>query len=263
VAWAVLACVVTLARASATFDEAALARPTYFARGAELVQLVDAAENARQAGQSYALKVEGAVRGFATLLSDPNAGDIGAQGRRALLASDVHDNRFALDSLREYARGKPVFFVGDLGKHRQPRGDDAARTALARLGDRVVAISGNHDSGRMMRALVRRGCHGARATRRPAPRRQPRRGERPGRRAARRRLRRPQRVARPPRGRSPAGLQLRRDVSTPKRPRGARAPSSCAGSTGSTRAPTWSSSIRTGSRSSWPARCRTVATSAP
>ena len=157
VAWGVLACVVALARASATFDEAALARPTYFARGAELVQLVDAAENARQAGQSYALKVEGAVRGFATLLSDPTAGDIGAQGRRALLASDVHDNRFALDSLRDYARGKPVFFVGDLGTTGSRVETALLAPRLARLGERVIAISGNHDSGRMMRALARRG----------------------------------------------------------------------------------------------------------
>ena len=156
VAWAVLACVLTLARAAATFDEAALARPTYFARGAELVQLVDAAENARQAGQSYALKVEGAVRGFATLLSDPTAGGV-ERGRRALLASDVHDNRFALDSLRDYARGKPVFFAGDLGTNGSRVETALLAPRLARLGQRVVAISGNHDSARMMRALARRG----------------------------------------------------------------------------------------------------------
>jgi predicted phosphodiesterase len=157
VGWAILACVATLARASATFDEAALARPTYFARGAELVQLVDAAENARQAGQSYALKVEGAVRGFATLLSDPTTGDV-EEGRSALLVSDVHDNRFALESLRDYARGKPVFFAGDLGNTGGRAETALLAPRLARLGSRVIAVSGNHDSSRLMRSLARRGA---------------------------------------------------------------------------------------------------------
>jgi hypothetical protein len=156
VGWGVLVCVAALVRAATTFDEAALARPTYFARGAELVQLVDAAENARQAGQSYALKVEGAVRGFATLLSDPTAGGVEG-GRNALLASDVHDNRFALDSLREYARGKPVFFAGDLGTTGSRVETALLAPRLARLGTRVVAVSGNHDSARLMRSLARRG----------------------------------------------------------------------------------------------------------
>jgi hypothetical protein len=241
VAWAVLACVVTLARASATFDEAALARPTYFARGAELVQLVDAAENARQAGQSYALKVEGAVRGFATLLSDPTAGDIGVRGRRALLASDVHDNRFALDSLREYARGKPVFFVGDLGTTGSRVETTLLVPRLARLGDRVIAISGNHDSGRMMRALARRGVtvlerrgvlradgsHGPASIRvdglRVAGFDDP--NEWRGRRAD-----------------DPRRVFSFAEMFDPKAARRTPASSSCAGSTGSSRVPTWCSS---------------------
>jgi hypothetical protein len=156
VAVAVIACAVTYARAAATFDPAALERPTYFARGAELVQLIDAAENSRQAGESYASKVEGAVRGFATLLSDPTRGRVDP-GRRALLVSDVHDNRFALASLEPYARGKPVFFAGDLGLDGGRAETRLLVSRLARLGSRVVAVSGNHETARMMRALARAG----------------------------------------------------------------------------------------------------------
>ena len=91
-------------------DENALERPTFYARGAELVRVLDSAENARQAGSDYESKVQGAVQDFASLLSDPTRGRV-TGGRRALQVSDLHDNRFALDSLTDYARGKPVFFT--------------------------------------------------------------------------------------------------------------------------------------------------------
>ncbi len=155
-ALAALACLAIFLRAAATFDERALERPTYFARGAELVQLVDAAENARQAGEGYADKVEGAVRSFATLLSDPTSGRV-EEGRRAILASDLHDNGFALASLAPYAEGKPVFFVGDFGASGSLAEAQLLVPGIARLGSRVVAVSGNHDSARFMRALARRG----------------------------------------------------------------------------------------------------------
>ncbi|HEY6781518.1 MAG TPA: metallophosphoesterase family protein, partial [Thermoleophilaceae bacterium] len=149
-------CGATIWRAEATFDAGAVDHPTFYARGAELVQLLDAAENARRAGDGYGSKVEGAVRGFASLLAAPTAGRLDG-GPQALLASDLHDNRLVLDSVRDYAAGKPVFFVGDFG-----RDGDASETrllapAVAGLGRRVVAVSGNHDSTRLMRALARRG----------------------------------------------------------------------------------------------------------
>jgi predicted phosphodiesterase len=149
-------CGLTIWRAQATFDADAVDHPTFYARGAELVQLLDAAENARRAGDGYGSKVEEAVRGFASLLAAPTAGRVEG-GSQALLASDLHDNRVAIDSLRDFAAGKPIFFVGDFG-----RDGDADETRLlapivAGLGQRVVAVSGNHDSSRLMRALARRG----------------------------------------------------------------------------------------------------------
>ena len=143
-------------RIRATWNTDALSRPTYYARGAELIQLLNAAQHASAAQDSYVSKVQGALSGFASLLSDPTAGQIGA-GRRALLASDLHDNTLVLGSLSFYAQGQPVFFAGDFGN----TGDRAEITSLApriaRLGTRVVAVSGNHDSEAMMLALVRRG----------------------------------------------------------------------------------------------------------
>jgi predicted phosphodiesterase len=153
---AALVCGATLQRAQATFDEGALDHPTYYARGAELVQLLDAAANARKAGDGYASKVQGAVGGFASLLTDPSAGRLD-DTRAALLASDLHNNRVSLDSLQAYARDKPVFFVGDFGNTGSAPESRLLAPGVAGLGRRVVAVSGNHDSDTLMRALARRG----------------------------------------------------------------------------------------------------------
>ena len=156
VAVAAVACGVTVQRARATFDEAALDHPTYYARGAELVQLLDAAANARKAGEGYATKVQGAVGGFASLLTDPSAGRLD-DTQPGLLASDLHNNRVALDSLTAYARDKPVFFVGDFGNTGDAAEARLLAPGVAGLGRRVVAVSGNHDSSAFMRSLARRG----------------------------------------------------------------------------------------------------------
>ena len=155
-ALAALICGATVWRAQATLDERALDRPTFYARGAELVQLLEAAENARRAGDGYASKVQGAVRGFASLLADPTGGAVD-EGNPALLASDLHNNRLALDSLRDFARDKPVFFAGDFGNTGNAAEARLLAPAVARAGRRVVAVSGNHDSTLFMRALARRG----------------------------------------------------------------------------------------------------------
>ena len=156
VAVAVVACGGALWRAQSTFDERALDHPTFYARGAELVQLLDAATNARKAGDGYASKVQGAVGGFASLLADPSAGRLD-QTRPALLASDLHNNRVALDSLQDYARDKPVFFVGDFGNTGSVSEAQLLADGIAGLGRRVIAVSGNHDSTSFMRSLARRG----------------------------------------------------------------------------------------------------------
>ncbi|HEX2104705.1 MAG TPA: metallophosphoesterase family protein [Solirubrobacteraceae bacterium] len=156
VAVAALVCGATVWRAQASFDERAFDHPTFYARGAELVQLLDAATNARAAGDGYTTKVQGAVRGFASLLADPAAGRLDAT-RPALLASDLHNNRLVLDSLRDYARDKPVFFVGDFGNTGSRAEARLLGGAVARLGREVVAVSGNHDSTAFMRTLARRG----------------------------------------------------------------------------------------------------------
>jgi hypothetical protein len=156
VALAALVCGATAWRAQASFDERAFDHPTFYARGAELVQLLDAATNARAAGDGYTTKVQGAVQGFASLLADPGAGRLD-ETRPALLASDLHNNRLVLDSLRDYARDKPVFFTGDFGNTGSRAEARLLAGGIAGLGREVVAVSGNHDSTAFMRTLAQRG----------------------------------------------------------------------------------------------------------
>ena len=141
-------------RVNSTLNSDALDHPTYYARGAELIQLLDAAERAGKAEDSYASKVQGALSGFASLLANPDAGAIGGD-RRALLVSDLHNNTLALSSLGYYAQGQPVFFDGDFGNTGDPTEIKALVPGIARLGTRVIAVSGNHDSHAMMLALAR------------------------------------------------------------------------------------------------------------
>lgn len=156
-AFAGLICGATIWRAQATFDVGAIDHPTFYARGAELVQLLDAAENARRAGDGYSSKVQAAVSGFASLLADPTSGSV-VPDHEALLVSDLHNNRFVLDSLQDFAARKPVFFVGDFGTTGSAAEARLLAPSVAALGDRVIAVSGNHDSTRFMRALARRGA---------------------------------------------------------------------------------------------------------
>ena len=145
-----------LLRVSSTWDADALSHPTYYARGAELIQLLDAAEHAKSIKDAYASKVEGALSGFASLLTDPTAGAVTGD-RRALLVSDLHNNTLALASLSYYAQGQPVFFVGDFGNTGDSSEIRSLVPSIARIGTRVIAVSGNHDSRAMMLALAKRG----------------------------------------------------------------------------------------------------------
>ncbi|MCW2926188.1 MAG: metallophosphoesterase [Thermoleophilia bacterium] len=80
-----------------------------------------------------------------------------APDQSVLLVSDVHDNAFVLDSLDAFAGGDTVFAAGDFV---QVGASIEERTAppIARLGGRVIAVSGNHDTPEFMAALAESGA---------------------------------------------------------------------------------------------------------
>jgi predicted phosphodiesterase len=74
-----------------------------------------------------------------------------------VLASDLHNNLLTLPTLRRYARGNLTVLDGDFtvngGQLESPLAAQAAT-----VGEPVVAVSGNHDSPGIMRALRRGGA---------------------------------------------------------------------------------------------------------
>jgi hypothetical protein len=85
----------------------------------------------------------------------PGFDDEAGETRSAVPASGLHANVLALPSLETLAGGeRPVFFVGDFA-HQGSEGEvRLVAPRLGRLGPRVVAVSGNHDSALLMLRLA-------------------------------------------------------------------------------------------------------------
>ncbi len=146
-----------------SFDATRLERPEYYASGVELERILAQADSLRRSGQKYSDRVDNAVRGITGLLNDRGAGanplapeDPGGPTTRVALASDIHNNLLTLPTLRRYAEGHLTVLAGDFtingGRAEAPLLD-----RMAAVGDPVVAVSGNHDSPGIMRALADRG----------------------------------------------------------------------------------------------------------
>lgn len=156
------ACVVGLCVAK-TVDIDAFENPTFFARGAELRQLLEASEHLRESTDSYQSRVKHTIRNLAGLL-DGSAGrtapaleDGGEPTVRAALVSDLHDNVFVLRAARSFLADQPVFWAGDFG-HAGDETEAQLLAGVARMGRPVVAVSGNHDSELIMRKLAEGGA---------------------------------------------------------------------------------------------------------
>lgn len=141
---------------AASYDADALERPSYFASGAELERIVDQADALRRSGDKYSDRVDSAVRSIAGLLDRrPGTGFApdGGETIRVVLASDVHNNLLTLDTLRSYSENRLTVLAGDFTIN----GSDAETPLvkeMARAGDPVVAVSGNHDSPGVMKELA-------------------------------------------------------------------------------------------------------------
>ncbi len=144
--------------AGVTFDNDAFREPRFYARGSELSQLLDTAAKAERTASRYRTKVQGSLQAFSSLLAEGRVGvesfrDVD-DGRRALLASDLHANTLVVPPLQNLADGQPVFLVGDFGHEGNEGEARLIAPALGRLGPQVIAVSGNHDSSLLMRDLV-------------------------------------------------------------------------------------------------------------
>jgi predicted phosphodiesterase len=141
-----------------TIDYEAFERPTFYAHGRELPRLLDFSGQLLTAGESYTRSYEDALAGLANLIvfaSESSTVDEAA-ATPVVVASDLHANALVLPVLEDYTREKIVFLVGDLtllGAALERR----LIPGIGRLGDGIVAVSGNHDSRPFMRELARAG----------------------------------------------------------------------------------------------------------
>lgn len=137
-------------------DWSDLREPTFYAHGNELPQLVTFSEQILTAGEDYTASYDRAVAGLTSLLAAGRPVQAPAATKTVVLASDLHSNTFVLPVLAEYSRGRPLFLAGDFTEL-GTSWEEGIVPAIARLGDPVVAVSGNHDSARFMAALRRAG----------------------------------------------------------------------------------------------------------
>ena len=156
-ACAALLAAAILVRTEDTFTPAGFDSPTFYARGAELAQLLSVADNAQERGDRYSSSVKRALIGYATLLNRRGVPRLGGAAPPALEVSDLHGNTLVLGPLERLVSGRPVFFVGDFGQSGTRAEARALVPQIKELGSPIVAVSGNHDSRLFMRRLAAAG----------------------------------------------------------------------------------------------------------
>src|SRR3954452_20372179 len=145
-------------RMTSTFDTGAFAQPKFYARGAELSQLLQVSEKVEETSRGYSNSVQRTLAGYAALLSAGGNIDVNAANESpTVLVSDMHGNTLAFDALERLFANRLVFFAGDLGQAGTQAEARIFAPQLAGVGRTVVAVSGNHDSQLVMRALARDG----------------------------------------------------------------------------------------------------------
>ena len=134
-------------------DYTAFERPTFYAHGRELPRLLSFSGQLLTAGETYTEAYEQTLAGLANLVAFASEGGAPATSRSVVVASDLHGNTLVLPVLEEYTEGKTVFLAGDftlLGTIPESR----LVPLVSRLGDEIIAVSGNHDSRPFMLDLV-------------------------------------------------------------------------------------------------------------
>ncbi len=152
---AAVACGGVLLRLSATFDSGSFSHPRFYARGAELEQLLHVASNAQQEASGYTSQVQRALGSFAELVATGArfARPVPAT-RQAILASDLHDNLPALKAVRNQFGRQPILFPGDFGQNGSSSETRVLVSRFKQLTQPVIAVSGNHDSAALMQRLA-------------------------------------------------------------------------------------------------------------
>lgn len=130
-----------------------LADPEYYANGPDIPAALRAIDNAQDSAATISEELDAQLVGLARLIAAP--GERGPANRlgRLTLASDLHNNLLALPALERAVDGGPLVFAGDLTDRGSPF-ESALAARVARVGDPVVFVAGNHDSDALVQRLA-------------------------------------------------------------------------------------------------------------
>ena len=131
--------------------------PDYYANGSAIPVALRAAQDATRSANAISQDLDDQLLNLARLISIPRERPDLRPLPRLTLASDLHNNLLALPALERAARGRPLFFAGDLTTSGLPL-EAALTREVVRAGRPFVFVSGNHDSDTLSRALARRGA---------------------------------------------------------------------------------------------------------
>jgi predicted phosphodiesterase len=130
-----------------------LGDPGYYAHGPDIPAALRAAELASRSSRVLSEEIDSQLVGLARLIAAPAERLGEGAPRRLTLASDLHSNLLALPVLQRAADGGPLFLAGDLTTSGSTF-EAALVRRVARLGDPLVFVTGNHDSDVLARRLA-------------------------------------------------------------------------------------------------------------
>jgi hypothetical protein len=134
-----------------------IAKPQYYAYGADIPRALDAAATVQRSARALEQELDAQLVGLARLVTQP-ANRPPIEGRpRITIASDLHNNVLALPILERAAAGGPVFFPGDLSDRGSPL-ENQLLARITRTGRPFVFVTGNHDSDSTAQRLARDGA---------------------------------------------------------------------------------------------------------
>jgi len=132
-------------------DDRSYGSPTFFASGSELQRILEVIDNA-DVDSPYGSEFESIVRSIGAVLATGRGFESDLTGM--YLGSDLHANALVVRPLSRLVDGEPLLFAGDYGQ-RGTRAESALLVPrIAALSDRILAVSGNHDSAALMRDLA-------------------------------------------------------------------------------------------------------------
>jgi predicted phosphodiesterase len=130
-----------------------IAKPQYYAYGADIPRALDAVSTVRRSSRALDQELDAQLVGLARLVVEPGNRPPVEGAPRITIASDLHNNVIALPILERAAGDGPVFFAGDLADRGTPL-ESALVARVAEIGRPFVFVTGNHDSDRSAQELA-------------------------------------------------------------------------------------------------------------